>query len=255
MSLLSKSSPKLFTFASYRKRSFSFHARRSAPTGNGRIDGGAGATVDRASRLDFQSLSPYEVLGLDCHAPYTRQRFTELAKRYHPDCASHNSTVIEDATTRLARFHIIMEAHHVLSDPRKREAYDLYGLGWKHQSTLQAHDFQGSGQYAKTQANSPGTDWWKEQERYSKNKEEIFLRNVIGAVALLIFIALTSWLQLRRMANVLRAAACGYMQTHENLVNELALLRVEGANLTKDDRIKKFLLQKEAQAVTGLGMN
>jgi hypothetical protein len=55
-------------------------------------------------------------------------------------------------------------------------------------------------------------------------------------------------------ASVLRVAACGYMQTHETLVNELALLRAEGANLTKYDHIKNFVLQREAQAVTGPDM-
>jgi hypothetical protein len=45
-------------------------------------------------------------------------------------------------------------------------------------------------------------------------------------------------------ASVLRAAACGYMQTHETLVNELALLRAAGANLMKYDRIKKLFFCK-----------
>lgn len=48
---------------------------------------------------------------------------------------------------------------------------------------------------------------------------------------------------------MLRAAARGYLQTHESLVIELAKLRTKGGNLTKDDRIKRFLLHREAQAV------
>lgn len=52
-----------------------------------------------------------------------------------------------------------------------------------------------------------------------------------------------------RAAKMLRAAARGYLQTHESLVIELAKLRTKGGNLTKDDRIKRFLLHREAQAV------
>jgi curved DNA-binding protein CbpA len=248
MNLLSKSTLKVFTLAPYRKRSFSFQARRSVSFGSGEIGGGADAPLGRTSRLDLQNLSPYEVLGIDCHAPYTRQHFTELAKRYHPDCASHSSNAIEDAASRLDRFHIVMDAHHILSDPRRREVYDLYGLGWKHLSPSQTNGLQGTDTYARMHEDSPGTDWWKEHEEYSKNKEEVFLRKVIGAVALLIFIALTSWLQLRRAATILCAATRGYMQTHEMLVSELVVLRAEGAKLSKDDRIKKFVLQREAHA-------
>ena len=115
------------------------------------------------------------------------------------------------------------------------------------------HGFQGTGVYARAHEDSSGTDWWKEHEKISKRKEEVFLKSVTGAVALLVFVALAAWLQLMRAAKMLRAAARGYLQTHESLLGELARLRA-GGNLTKDDRIKRFLLHREAQAMIRAGM-
>lgn len=248
MNLLSKSIPKVLTPASHRKRSFSLHSRHPAPFGTGGVGGGAGTAQRRGSWPNVQNPTPYEVLGLERQAPYTKHQFTELAKRYHPDSASHNSGN-EDAASRLARFHMVMDAHQILSNPRRREAYDMFGLGWKHQAAPKTHDFQGTGVYARAHEQSSGTDWWTEHEEKSKNKEQAFLKSVTGAVALLVFIALGAWLQLMRAAKMLRAAARGYLQTHESLVIELAKLRTKRGNLTKDDRIKRFLLHREAQAV------
>ncbi|NLC58347.1 MAG: DnaJ domain-containing protein [Armatimonadetes bacterium] len=63
----------------------------------------------------------YEILGIEATATpeVIKQRYRHLAKRYHPDAVPP-----EEAATAHRTFVAITEAYEVLSDPRRREAYD-----------------------------------------------------------------------------------------------------------------------------------
>ena len=98
----------------------------------------------------FSIPTPYEIFKLHPSAPYSKRRFYELVKIYHPDSTIHssfssppaplyNSTSIshhsQDESAiphalRLHRYRLIVQAHAILSDPDKRAAYDRYGAGW-----------------------------------------------------------------------------------------------------------------------------
>ncbi|CAI6341380.1 unnamed protein product [Periconia digitata] len=238
--MLAKTIPKVIAPAQLRKRSFSIHIRRPSPTD--------ACGPRRDSWPELPNPSPYEVLHLDRHAPYHRQNFTELAKRYHPDRAALNSNDTEDRPLRLDRFRMVVDAHHILSDPRRREAYDEYGVGWRYQAS-KAHGCQAINPNGTPQSHMWQRDSWQEHEASSANQEQVFLRKVFCAVALLIFMALASWLQLMRAAKMLRVAATGYMHTHNSLVQELARLRIDPHHSTREGRIETFLLRREAQAV------
>jgi len=69
----------------------------------------------------------YAVLGVpkNASASEIKDAYRKLALRYHPD---HNPDD-KDATRK---FQEINEANEVLSDPEKRNAYDVYGDYWKH---------------------------------------------------------------------------------------------------------------------------
>ena len=64
----------------------------------------------------------YKVLGLKRGASLAevRKAYKRLARKYHPDVNSGDKAAEE-------RFKAISEAHGVLSDPEKREAYDRFG--------------------------------------------------------------------------------------------------------------------------------
>lgn len=68
----------------------------------------------------------YEIIGVPQNATDTeiRQQYRKLARKYHPDLNPGDKT----AETK---FKEITEAYEVLSDPKSRKKYNLYGENWK----------------------------------------------------------------------------------------------------------------------------
>ncbi|KAL6235576.1 hypothetical protein BDW75DRAFT_240035 [Aspergillus navahoensis] len=78
------------------------------------------------------SFTPYDVIGQERGAPYSKHRFYELVKIYHPDRPCNDHPLCKDITpeVRLQRYRIVVTAHEILSDPNRRAAYDATGMGW-----------------------------------------------------------------------------------------------------------------------------
>ena len=81
--------------------------------------------------------SPYQIFNQKRSEPYSKSRFYELVKLYHPDRISHSEQQASTSSShhcshhdRLERYRLIISANSILSDPGKREAYDRYGYGW-----------------------------------------------------------------------------------------------------------------------------
>jgi curved DNA-binding protein len=75
----------------------------------------------------------YDVLGVSKTASDKdiKQAFRKLARKHHPDVNPGDKSAE-------ARFKDINTAHEVLSDPKKRKAYDKYGDNWKYADQLDA---------------------------------------------------------------------------------------------------------------------
>lgn len=76
--------------------------------------------------------TPYDIFKQERTAPYSKARFYDLVKIYHPDRPSNAHPLCRDISpeVRLQRYRLIISAHEILSDPAKRTAYDQSGTGW-----------------------------------------------------------------------------------------------------------------------------
>lgn len=112
--------------------------------------------------------TPYDIFELERGAVYSKQKFYELVKMYHPDRHSgiapdqpiHKLSQVE----RTERYRLVVQAHEILSDPVKRRAYDASGNGWGAQSSA------GSGftrTYSTDATDSPYANaTWEDWERW-----------------------------------------------------------------------------------------
>lgn len=78
--------------------------------------------------------TPYEVMGIQKYSKYLKSRYFDLVKIYNPDSKASPLAERLPKEERLARYRLIVDAHEILSDDRKRSAYDVYGLGWTQSS-------------------------------------------------------------------------------------------------------------------------
>lgn len=76
--------------------------------------------------------TPYQIFQQGEGAPYSKLRFYELVKLYHPDMCSHNHSRARSLSphVRVERFRLVVAANCILSDPAKQSAYDRFGAGW-----------------------------------------------------------------------------------------------------------------------------
>ncbi|MCH1924946.1 DnaJ domain-containing protein [Shewanella sp. C32] len=80
----------------------------------------------------------YQIMGVarDATEQEIKKAYKRLARKYHPD--------VNKAADAETRFKELGEAYDVLRDPKKRQAYDLYGADW--QTARQAHSNGFAGQ-------------------------------------------------------------------------------------------------------------
>ena len=76
-----------------------------------------GGTAESMSKRDY-----YEILGVDKSATEReiKKAYKKLAMKYHPDRTQGDKALEE-------KFKEAQEAHEILTDERKRAAYDQYG--------------------------------------------------------------------------------------------------------------------------------
>ncbi|CUS10386.1 unnamed protein product [Tuber aestivum] len=99
--------------------------------------------------------TPYQIFNCEKGTPYSKARFYELVKLYHPDHFQQRRNEGPDISEpiRLERFRLIVAANAILSDPVKRANYDHSGAGWSLAPVWGA-----------IRANANQRKWWTERE-------------------------------------------------------------------------------------------
>ena len=118
------------------------------------------------------SPTPYEIFDIPKTEVYSKHKFYELVKVYHPDrqSAHHHdpeSTIhAVPPVERLERYRLIVQAHTILSDPVRRKAYDATGAGWGERSSWMRRDGS-SRPHTATEPDSPFANaTWEDWERW-----------------------------------------------------------------------------------------
>lgn len=114
------------------------------------------------------TFTPYELLNLSRGAPYSKARYYELVKIYHPDRPSNDISL----QLRLERYKLIVAAHEILSDPARRAAYDTSGTGWDLHIPPDP-EFPAGGQDMAIYANATWEDWERWQMRHHGKQQHV----------------------------------------------------------------------------------
>lgn len=211
--------------------------------------------------------TPYQILNHKRGTSYSKARFYELVKLYHPDRSDHHSHASLCRTIpihiRLERYRLIVAAHTILSDPYKQTAYDVHGAGWA--GTPEAI----RAQYPKHGPDSPMNnatweDWERWYERFSpdgrgKNykrgrQKPVFLSNTTF-VSLIAFLAALGGIgQATRVDSNTKSILLLREELHEKNSKEFRRVRDEARGLSREERIAHFLRVKDPAAYAHDGL-
>ncbi|KAI6244884.1 hypothetical protein HI914_06854 [Erysiphe necator] len=202
--------------------------------------------------------SPYEIFNQKKHSPYSKQRFYELVKLYHPDRYELNSEVSKlSSETRLERYRLVVAANNILADPVKRNAYDRYGAGWngnpdilKNGRAASNRGFSGGprsydGPDGLNQ-NATWEDWEKWYTRDAPPQDPIYVSNAAFFGIILIFALLGGIGQATRASS----NSFSFMEQRNALHNKVSLelmnIRKESTNCSiQEERIHRFMKNRD----------
>lgn len=204
--------------------------------------------------------TPYQIFNQRKGAPYSKKRFYELVKLYHPD--RHDFDPSEDClpyTTKLERYRLVVAANDILSDPVKRGAYDCYGAGWNgHPEILRPQDAAdssnvwggrgwGGGPGGPSQ-NATWEDWEKWYQRDAQGPQEPrFVSNSAFVGLIFAFAVLGGVGQATRATSYGKEFIEQRDHLHGNISKDLVRRRQEALHAygSREERIESFLKQRD----------
>ncbi|KAK1753001.1 hypothetical protein QBC47DRAFT_387538 [Echria macrotheca] len=219
----------------------SMHNSTQADAGNGN---------SKHSWPTSTSPTPYEIFDQVKGAPYSKARFYELVKLYHPDRHHHSLDDGIPHLTKLERYRLVVAANHILSDPERRQLYDRYGAGWGAQRDMRdsyrAADRTWRHEPGNASMNATWEDWerWY-QQRDGKKQEPLYFSNGGFVVIVVLFALIGSWGHVTRASHHSADLLDMRDEKHAAISKEMRRRQSLSANLTKEDRVQHFLKQRE----------
>ena len=206
-------------------------------------------------------------------ATYTKARFYELVKVYHPDKNASPDDRISRAV-KMERYRMIVAAHNILSDPTKRSAYDRFGAGWNGKAEVggretwyQASPYHKPGPFSHSWTHPNDPIWqnatWEDWERWyarkarengtnadgvrQPNRSGLYLQNSYFLLLVMVLALMGS------TANYNRAQGTGQYFVeqrdviHDRAAKELRRVKREASDSgNRLDRIEWFVRNREA---------
>lgn len=204
------------------------------------------------------SFTPYDVLNLHRNAPYSKSRYYELVKIYHPDRPCNEHPLCRDISpeVQIQRYRIVVAAHEILSNPDRRAAYDQFGTGWSHQAkryNTVAEATAEWGPYGPTiYANATWEDWERWSNRHQEKQQNVVDHRTFTRLVILLTLfggaVQASWVsQLnngyeQRLRDVSEDSMRFLIGRREHTIQQMA---------SNDARVQSFLIRRDP---TGSGL-
>lgn len=197
--------------------------------------------------------SPYEIFAMKSDAPYTKHRFYQLVKVYHPDRHNHapNTDNITHKT-RLERYRLIVAANDLLSDPSKRQLYDVHGVGWTggRPQTLNETVRNADRAWRHRAGSAAHNATWEDWERWydardGRVKDPLYMSNGLFATLVVAMCMIGAFAQMSRADQY--GADLVEMKNQSNLAigQQVARRNTIAAGRSKDERVDMFLKDRE----------
>ncbi|KFH48297.1 J domain-containing protein-like protein [Hapsidospora chrysogenum ATCC 11550] len=233
----------------------SYHHRRSYASHNSNNNRPPPDDANLPPWPSSRNPSPYDIFAIARSDPYTKKRFYQLVKIYHPDLGhcSHPLCASLSPAARLERYRLVVAANDLLSDPAKRRTYDAYGIGWVHSpgvSSLRDMDRSWRHQPGSPAANATWEDWerWHEAKgegQKGASQGPVYMPNGVFAMLMAMTCIIGAMLQEQRA----EASGAHFLEAknqHDRAVGEIVRRSTEEtAGLSKDERVGRFLRDRE----------
>lgn len=166
----------------------------------------------------------------------------------------------------MERYRLIVAAHHILSDPVKRSAYDRYGAGWNGKAEVGNHEGHRSGQagpFSQSWNNPDDPVWqnatWEDWERWRERRDgtnekpaPVFMSNSYFVAMVAVLAAVGSSLNYNRAQDAGTYFVEQRDLVHDRAAKELRRVRQEASTMnSRQDRIEYFVRQREATMGAG----
>ncbi|KAI9787037.1 MAG: hypothetical protein M1835_002883 [Candelina submexicana] len=203
--------------------------------------------------------TPYQIFDQRKGAPYSKRRFYDLVKLYHPDryWYDHDSSSKCSQAVKLERYRLIVAANNILSDPVKRNAYDRWGAGWAGKpgvgDSRQAWGNASGAEWSGFNDNSPTQnatweDWerWYQRDAKGRPQEPQYFSNAAFISLIVVFAAFGGIGQAKRVGTHSMNFIEQRDQIHDTASRELARARRDPTEPeNRDERIQCFLKMRD----------
>ncbi|KAM5356783.1 hypothetical protein ACJ41O_003429 [Fusarium nematophilum] len=183
--------------------------------------------------------SPYEILGVRAGNPYDKETFRQLVKVYHPDLLGQNPAISNlSFATRLERYRLIIAANELLSDPKKRNMYDLHNVGWVFKDgSLKGGSVPTANAYTGAYGSTPHYKPMRQEPIYASN----------GAFAILLaIVAMAGAIMQNERARASRQRHKTLdLALHHSILRDLQDVILPAEDSCKDERVLEFLARRQ----------
>ncbi|KEF62426.1 uncharacterized protein A1O9_00398 [Exophiala aquamarina CBS 119918] len=204
--------------------------------------------------------TPYEIFDITKNGVYSKHKFLELVKIYHPDRSGHATELSH--IERLERYRLVVQAHEILSDPVKRRAFDASGAGWGTRNNASRHSRgftnpegkpygYGAGHDSSIFQNATWEDWERWYRRQDNSEKQAYSGTYIHPNAFASFVillaVLSGVLQATRAgqySGTLEEKARAFTEETSRFLNSRAD-HFKDNQVTRDGRVTHFLQKRD----------